>query len=89
MGSFTFTIAPSTVFRASKTLVSKNLKAAPWDKVFKLFFSISVIFRIELYPSIKFLAFVTLKLKFSFAPSKHRALKQIAISNAKKSLHEK
>ena len=29
IGSFTFTIAPSTVFKASKTRVSKNLKAAP------------------------------------------------------------
>ena len=29
IGSFTFTIAPSTVFKASKTRVSKNLNAAP------------------------------------------------------------
>ena len=39
-------------------------------------------FLIELYPSIKFLALVTLKLRFSGTPSKHNALKQIAISNA-------
>ena len=44
---------------------------------------------IELYPSIKFFALVTLKLKLFFDPSKHKALKQIAISKAKKSSQEK
>ena len=36
-----------------------------------------------MYPSIKFFALVTLKLKLLFRPSKHKALKQIAISKAK------
>ena len=75
-------MAPSTVFSASKTLVSKNLKAAPWESVLILSFSSSVSFLIELYPSIKFLALVTLKLRLFCSPSKHKALKQIAISNA-------
>ena len=47
MGSFIFTIAPSTVLRASNTLVSKNLKAAPWDKTLILFFSSFVSFLID------------------------------------------
>ena len=77
------------MFKVSNTLVSKNLRAAPWERTFMLFFSLSVSFLIEVYPSIKFLAFVTLKLKLFFKPSKQRALKQMAISNAKKSSQEK
>ena len=82
MGSLTFTIAPSTVLIASKTLVSKNLKDAPCDKILMLSLSCVVNFRTDVYPSINFLAFVTLKLKLSFTPSKHNALKHIAISKA-------
>ena len=78
----TFTIAFSSVFKASKTLVSKNLNAAPCDKTLILFFSSSDSFLIEEYPSIKFFAFVTLKLKLFLFPSKQSALKQIATSNA-------
>ena len=89
MGSLIFTIAPSTVFKASNTRVNKNLKAAPWDKTLILFNSSCVSFLTDVYPSIKFFAFVTLKLRSFFRPSKQRALKQIAISNAKKSSHEK
>ena len=89
MGSLILTIAPSTVFNASSTRVNKNLKAAPCDNTLILFISASVSFLIDVYPSIKFFALVTLKLKLPFKPSKHRALKQIAISKAKKSSQEK
>ena len=54
----------------------------PLDNNFIFPFSSSDSFLIELYPSIKFLDLVTLKLRFFGTPSKHNALKQIAISNA-------
>ena len=46
------------------------------------FFSSSTNFLLFSYPSMNFFAFVTLKLKFSFLPSKHKAFRHIAISKA-------
>ena len=41
-GSFTFTIAPSTLLSVSKTLVNKKRKAAPCESTLILFLSSSV-----------------------------------------------
>ena len=53
IGSLILTIAPSTLFNASNTRVSKNLKAAPWDKTLILFNSSWDNFFIDGYTSVR------------------------------------